>query len=147
MLKLVSHLLEEKEFRIIGISPEATAKEAAEEMTKERVGAVLVWRDGALKGILTERDIMNKVVATGQDASGVMVHTIMTRDVVVIEPNRTIREAMQIVTEKKLRHLPVVREGQLIGMLSGGDLTRSIVAEDEIYIDTLYEYIRGGYPG
>ena len=67
-------------------------------------------------------------------------------DVVVIDPGRSVRDAMNIVTAKRLRHLPVVRDGHLMGMVSGGDLTRSIVAEEEEVIDTLYEYIRGSYP-
>ncbi len=70
----------------------------------------------------------------------------MTEDVVVIDPSRTVRDAMNIVTSKRLRHLPVVRDGHLMGMVSGGDLTRSIVAQEEEVIDTLYEYIRGAYP-
>ena len=116
-------------------------------MRDAKIGALLVMRGDKLHGSLTERDILNKIVAEGLDASKIKVHEIMTSDVVVIGPNRTVREAMKIVTEKRLRHLPVVKDGHLVGVLSGGDLTRSIVAEEEDVIDTLYDYINGAYPG
>ncbi len=115
-------------------------------MKQKKIGALLVMRGDDLLGIFTERDILTKVVAEGLDTSDVKVQSIMSKEVVVIDPCRTVREAMQIVTERKLRHLPVVKNGKLIGMLSAGDLTRSIVAETEGVIGTLYEYIQGSYP-
>tara|TARA_R110002096_G_scaffold427900_3_gene638955 strand:+ start:2148 stop:2591 length:444 start_codon:yes stop_codon:yes gene_type:complete len=145
--KILSELLKAKDSRIIDVTPDTKVEEAAKKMTEARVGALLVRCDGKLLGILTERDVLNKVVAQGQRPDEVEVHTIMTKDVIVIDPGRTVREAMQIVTEKKLRHLPVMKGDKLIGMVSGGDLTRSIVAEEEGFIDTLYDYIRGSYPG
>ena len=115
-------------------------------MRKAKIGALLIMRGDKLLGILTERDILNKVVAEGLNAADIKVQKVMTADVVVIDPGRSVRDAMNIVTAKRLRHLPVVRDGHLMGMVSGGDLTRSIVAEEEEVIDTLYEYIRGSYP-
>lgn len=133
--------------RVVGLPPDVTVKQAALEMRRQRIGALLIMRDeDHLVGILTERDILNKVVAEGRDPEKVKVREVMTKDVVVIDPSRTVRDAMNIVTSKRLRHLPVVRDGHLMGMVSGGDLTRSIVAEEEEVIDTLYEYIRGAYP-
>jgi CBS domain-containing protein len=143
----LTKLLELKGSGVVGLAPEATVKEAANVMREAKIGALLVMRGDRLHGILTERDILNKIVAEGLDASKIKVHEIMTSDVVVIGPNRTVREAMKIVTEKRLRHLPVVKDGHLVGVLSGGDLTRSIVAEEEDVIDTLYDYINGAYPG
>jgi CBS domain-containing protein len=143
----LTKLLELKGSGVVGLAPEATVKEAADVMRDAKIGALLVMRDDRLQGILTERDILNKIVAEGLDASSVKIHEIMTTDVIVIGPNRTVREAMKVVTEKRLRHLPIVQDGHLIGMLSGGDLTRSIVAEEEDVIDTLYDYINGTYPG
>ena len=147
MEKLLSDLLKEKGTRIFCVEPAATAKDAADRMTEQHIGA-LVGVDGAsMVGIVTERDVLNKVVSAGFDPEGTTVYDIMTKDVIVTDPGRTVRQAMQIVTEKRLRHLPVMRDGDLIGMVSGGDLTRAIVAEDEDVIDTLYDYIRsGGYP-
>ncbi len=142
----LTELLDHKGGAVFAISPETSVKAAAIKMKQKKVGALLVMSEGEMLGIFTERDILTKVVAKGLDASKIDVHRIMTRNVVVIEPHRTVREAMQIVTERKLRHLPVVKNGKLIGMLSGGDLTRSVVAEAEGFIDTLYEYIHGSYP-
>jgi CBS domain-containing protein len=143
----LTKLLELKGSGVVGLAPEASVKVAANVMREAKIGALLVMRGDRLHGILTERDILNKIVAEGLDASKIKVHEIMTSDVVVIGPNRTVREAMKIVTEKRLRHLPVVKDGHLVGVLSGGDLTRSIVAEEEDVIDTLYDYINGAYPG
>ncbi len=115
-------------------------------MSQKRIGALLVKRDEELLGILTERDILNKIVAQGLKAKEVTVAEIMVKHVIVIDQCRTVRNAMQVVTEKKLRHLPVVKDGKLVGMLSGGDLTRAVVAAQEGHIDDLYEYINGQYP-
>ena len=115
-------------------------------MRSAKIGALLVMRDDRLVGILTERDILNKVVAENRAPDEVEVHEIMTTEVVVISPGRSVRDAMRIVTRKHLRHLPVVDDGQLVGMVSAGDLTRSIVAEEEDVIESLYMYIRGDYP-
>jgi len=143
----LTELLKHKGDDIFGVPPETNVKTAAKKMDKKSVGALLVMKGDQLLGIFTERDVLNKVVAKGLNPADVEVRSIMTKKVIAIDPHRTVREAMQIVTEKKLRHFPVVKEGRLIGMLSGGDLTRSIVAAEENHIDTLYEYIRGGYPG
>lgn len=142
----LTELLEHKGSDVFAISPDAKVKNAAETMRQKKVGSLLVISDDSLLGIITERDILTKIVADGLDPSEIEVHTIMTKKVIVIDPRRTVRDAMQIVTERKLRHLPVVKDGKLIGVLSGGDLTRSIVAEAEGFIDTLYEYIHGSYP-
>ena len=142
----LTRLLEEKGKEVVSVAPETTVREAARKMRDSKIGALLVMRDERLVGILTERDVLNKVVADYRDPDEVQVREIMTRDVVVIKPGRSVRDAMRIVTQKHLRHLPVVDNDQLIGMVSGGDLTRSIVAEEEGVIESLYEYIRGAYP-
>ena len=143
----MTELLNHKGDHVISIAPETNVEEAAKMMRKERVGSLLVMRGKDMLGILTERDILNKVVAEGRTATDVSAHEIMTKKVVVIDPDRSVRDAMKVVTDKRLRHLPVVKDGHLIGMLSGGDLTRSIVAEEEGIINSLYDYIHGAYPG
>ena len=143
----LSELLREKGSEVYQIEPTATVEDAAKKMAEKRIGALLVLRSEKLVGILTERDVLNQIVAKGACAKDVQVHEIMTTDVVVIGPTRTIRDAMRVVTEKRLRHLPIVKDGRILGMLSGGDLTRSIVAEEEGFINTLYDYINGTYPG
>jgi len=142
----LSELLDFKGAEVFGVSPETSVEEAAKTMSQKKIGALLVRRGDELLGILTERDILNKVVAQGRRAADTTVAAVMVKEVVVIDQHRTVREAMQVVTEKKLRHLPVVKDGQLVGMLSGGDLTRSVVAAQEGHIDNLYDYIKGHYP-
>jgi CBS domain-containing protein len=142
----LTKLLDQKGGEVVGVLPETTVKEAANVMRRAKIGALLIIREDRLLGIVTERDILNKVVAEGLSADNVQVSEIMTKDVVVISPGRSVRDAMRIVTSKHLRHLPVVGDGRLVGVLSAGDLTRSIVAEEEVVIESLYEYIRGSYP-
>ncbi|MEM9281391.1 MAG: CBS domain-containing protein [Verrucomicrobiota bacterium] len=147
MERVLSEILSDKGGRVVCVHPETSVESAAKTMKRERIGAILVIHDDQLSGIMTERDILNRVVAEGKPPGEIKVSEIMTHDVIVIDPGCTVRQAMQIVSEKRLRHLPVLRDGRLEGMLSAGDLTRSIVEEDEDVIDTLHEFIRGGYPG
>jgi CBS domain-containing protein len=142
----ISRLIEDKGNRIVSISPDASVLEAAQKMRDEKIGAIMVMKNDALVGIMSERDIMNRVVAVEKDPAATLVQEVMTTRVSVISPRITVRDAMQIVTEKHLRHMPIVQNGELMGMLSSGDLTRSIVSEEEEYIETLFEYISGSYP-
>lgn len=142
----LTELLDHKGNDVFAVSPDTTVKDAADKMTLKKIGSLLVMHDDELLGIVTERDILTKIVAKGLEPTEVDVQSIMTEEVIVVDPSRTVRDAMEIATKRKLRHLPIVKNGKLIGMLSGGDLTRSIVAESEDVIETLYEYIQGGYP-
>jgi len=149
MEQTLSDIIEEKQGRgrICQIDPEATVEEAAKLMKDERVGALLVMNEEWVIGVLTERDIVYRVLAVGRNSSSTHVHEVMSKNVVVVKPTLTVQDAMQIVTEKRFRHLPVVKSGRLIGVVSSGDLTRRIVAERDGVIDTLYDYIYGTYPG
>jgi len=147
MEQLLSEIIQENKGRICKIDPESTIEEAARLMKEERVGALLVMNEEWVIGVLTERDIVYRVLAVGSDITTTQVHEVMSKDVVVVKPTLTVRDAMQVVSEKRFRHLPVVSHGQLIGVVSSGDLTRRIVAEKEGVIHTLYDYIYGTYPG
>ena len=142
----LKELLRHKGSHVCHVEPEATVEAAACQMFSERVGALLVMYDDEVIGILTERDLLNRVLAQGLDPTNTLVHEVMTTELVVVRPSLTIRDAMQIVTEKRFRHLPVVEDGQLLGMVSSGDLTRWIVSEEEGVIHTLMDYIYGTYP-
>lgn len=142
----LSELIRHKGSHVCHVAPDATVDEAVRQMARERVGALLVMHDEEVVGIFTERDLLNRVVAEGISPCDVRIHEVMTSEVVVIRPGRTVREAMQIVTNKRFRHLPVVKDGHLLGMVSSGDLTRWIVAEEEGVIHTLMDYIYGTYP-
>ena len=139
-------LIHHKGSHVCHVEPEATIEQAARLMLQERVGALLVMHEEEIIGILTERDLLNRVLAKGLPPSETRVHEVMTSEVVVVRQSITVRDAMQIVTEKRFRHLPVVEDGHLLGMLSSGDLTRSIVDEEEGVIHTLMDYIYGTYP-
>ncbi len=143
----LSDIIRENDGRICKVDPEATIEQAAKLMKDERVGALLVMNEEWVIGVLTERDIVYRVLAEGANVSTTQVHDVMSKDVVVVKPSLTVHDAMQVVTEKRFRHLPVVSHGRLIGVVSSGDLTRRIVAEREGVIDTLYDYIYGTYPG
>lgn len=146
----LTDILNEKDGQVYQIAPEASIFEAAQFMKLNRVGALLVMKGGQgdqLIGVLSERDIVTKVVAEGVDSKQAKVHQVMSKDLVVIKPCISIREAMKVVTEKRVRHLPVVSEGKLLGVISNGDLTRRIILEDQGTIGTLYDYIYGSYPG
>lgn len=143
----LAEIIQEKGGRVCYTDPKATIQEAVRLMKKEKIGALLVMEGEAVVGILTERDIVFRVIGEGIAPSAIEVCKVMSKDVCVIKPENTVRDAMQVVTEKRFRHLPVVSEGKLVGMISSGDLTRKIVAEKEGIIDTLYDYIYGTYPG
>ncbi len=144
---MLTQIIKENGNHIYQADPESTITEAAIQMKEKRVGALLVMDGDWITGILSERDILNKVVAEELDPSTVKVHEVMSRNVVVIKPSLSIREAMKVVTEKRVRHLPIISEKKIVGVISSGDLTRRIVAEDEGVITTLYDYIYGTYPG
>jgi len=143
----LTDILKEKDGHIYQIAPETSIAEAAKYMKHKRVGALLVMQGEELIGVLSERDILMKVVAEGVNPEDAKVCKIMSRELVVIKPTLSIREAMSVVTEKRVRHLPVVSEGKLLGVVSNGDLTRRIIMEDQGHITTLYDYIYSSYPG
>ncbi len=143
----LGQIIEEKGNRICRVDPEVSIDDAAKLMKKERVGGLLVMQGEKITGVLTERDIVYRVLAEEMDPAVTKVYEVMTKDVVVIKPSLTVREAMKVVTEKRFRHMPVVSGGQLLGIVSSGDLTRRIAAEDEGVIHSLYDYIYGTYPG
>lgn len=143
----LGQIIEEKGNRICRVDPEVSIDDAAKLMKRERVGGLLVMQGEQITGVLTERDIVYRVLAEEMDPAVTKVHEVMTKDVVVIKPSLTVREAMKVVTEKRFRHMPVVSGGQLLGIVSSGDLTRRIAAEDEGVIHSLYDYIYGTYPG
>ena len=97
--------------------------------------------------MFTERDVLSRVIDTDRDPAQTQVREVMSRDLVVIQPSLDIEDAMQVITQKRCRHLPVVEGDQVIGMISIGDLMRWIVREHESYIENLMDYINGAYPG
>ncbi|HHI68576.1 MAG TPA: CBS domain-containing protein [Planctomycetes bacterium] len=141
-------LLEEKGGRVHQVAPEETVLEAVHLMNERKVGALLVTREGRLEGIFTERDVLCRVVAEGKDPGKTRVKDVMTRQVVVVPPQCTVEEAMEVVTGKRCRHLPVMEGEELLGLISIGDLTRWATRSQKNELESLVRYIRGeDYPG
>jgi CBS domain-containing protein len=137
------HLLEEKEGRILHLSPAATVYEAIRMMGEHNVGALLVMEDGRLVGIVSERDYARKVILKGKKSSETTVREIMTEKVRTVESNRSILECMQLMTENHFRHLPVMEDGKLAGVISIGDVVKAVITDQQETIDMLKNYISG----
>jgi CBS domain-containing protein len=112
-------------------------------MADRHIGALLVIEDGRLEGIVSERDYARKVVLSGRSSSTTAVREIMSSPVVTITPDDTVDDAMRLMTARRIRHLPVVRGGELVGVLSIGDLVKSVIEEQRHTIDDLRSYIQG----
>lgn len=139
----LSVLLKDKGYDIRSISPKQTVFECAVMMTELKIGALVVMENDRLTGIISERDVLRKLVVTGDDPKKVLVEKLMTKDLVTVTATTTVREAMHIVTEKRIRHLPVLEEGKLIGVISIGDLTKWAMQLQELQISSLTKYIHG----
>jgi CBS domain-containing protein len=130
------------------VVPEAKVIAAVRTMNQERIGAVLVCVSGEMVGIFTERDVLCRVVDEGRDPTATKVVEVMTSEVVAVRPTTLVEEAMAVITEKRIRHLPVVdNDGLLRGLVSSGDLTGWASRNQEVHITDLVNYITGRYPG
>ncbi len=142
----VSDVIAYKGGHVHSTNPEASVRQAVHLMNEKKVGALLVIHDDKPVGMFTERDVLVRIVDAGKNPETTNVHEVMSSKLVTIKPTLPIEKAMKIMTEKRCRHIPVMEEGKLLGMVSIGDLTRWIVREHESYIDNLLNYISGGYP-
>jgi CBS domain-containing protein len=143
----IAHILKEKGAKVHHTTPATTVFHAVEKMCAERVGALMVCEEGRPVGIFTERDLMNRVILARRDPATTTIEEVMSHDVVYVEPTTRMEEAMAVMTERRCRHLPVVGEGQVIGIISIGDLVRTVSRNQEFEIRQLTDYICGKYPG
>ena len=141
----VEDILRDKGYVVHFIGPRATVLQAVELMCSRRVGALLVADTKATLGIISERDVLTRVILERRDPADTRVDQVMTHAVACVRPNTNTREAMAVMTERRCRHLPVVTDGAVIGMVSIGDLVRWVSREQEIEIRMLTEYVHGGY--
>ena len=140
-MKSLKQLLSAKGSQVHSIGPDAKVIEALQIMAHKDVGALVVLEGARIAGILSERDYARKVILRGKYSQDVAVREIMTSDVVTVDPSRTIEECMALVTQRRVRHLPVVEDGALVGIVSIGDLVKEVIAEQEQTIKQLESYI------
>jgi len=142
-MKLVQHLLESKGGNIISIKPDASVLDAIVLMAEKGIGSLVVMTDGELRGIVTERDYARKVILKGRASDKTPVADIMTSDVTTVTSAMTANKCMELMTQIRCRHLPVVDDGELVGMISIGDLVQAIIADQQEEIEQLESYISG----
>lgn len=140
-MRTVRQLLASKTPEIHAIDPDAPVIDAIKLMADKRIGAVLVMQGGRLAGILSERDYARKIVLQGRSSADTPVSDIMTGDVVTIGLHDTADHCMQIVTESRIRHLPVVENDTVVGLISIGDLVKAVIEDQQLELDQLQRYI------
>ncbi len=147
-MRTIKELLESKGNNSVQtIAPNDTLLEAVTRMVDLKIGAVLVVEDNIIKGIITERDYLRFIASEGHSAQETPVHQLMTRKVIYVTPDTTLNSVMAIMTKARIRHIPVMSEGRLMGIISIGDLVKQISENQEVHINTLEEYINDNYPG
>jgi len=137
----VRQVLLRKGGAVYAIGPQATVLEALERMAQHYIGALLVMEGEEPVGIFSERDYARKLVLLGRFSRDTRVEEVMTREVVTIRPEADLAEAMRLMTEHRVRHLPVVEEGKVVGVISIGDAVKAIITEREMLIEELPRYI------
>jgi CBS domain-containing protein len=137
----VKQLLDIKGNKILSIAPNDSVYAAIERMSENNVGALLVLENEKLVGILSERDYARKVVLKGKSSKNTLIREIMTPDVLCVSPDTTVDECLALLTESRVRHLPVMDGGKLMGIVSIGDLVKQIISDKDFTIQQLEHYI------
>ncbi|NUS38043.1 MAG: CBS domain-containing protein [Lysobacter sp.] len=140
-MRTVRQLLEAKAPEVFAIGPDAPVLDAVRLMAEKHIGALLVMEAGHLVGILSERDYARKVVLQGRSSRDTPVRDIMTREVVSVRLDDTSDRCMQVVTEHRIRHLPVLDGGAVLGVVSIGDLVKAVIEDQQVELDQLQRYI------
>lgn len=140
-MKTVKQLLEAKRHSLVSVAPDDTVLDALKVMAEKEIGAVIVIQDEHLVGIFSERDYARKVVLQGKTSKDTPVREIMTEKVVCVRPEQTIEDCMGLMTDKRVRHLPVLEHKKVIGVISIGDVVKEMLYEKEFVIQQLESYI------
>ena len=139
----IRQLLDRKGGEVCSIHPDATVFDAVTKMADNDIGALIVMDSDALVGIITERHYARNVILKGRTSPATLVREIMERQVITVRPEQSVEECMALMTDQRVRHLPVVEGGKITGIVSIGDLVKSIIDEQKFVIDQLNHYIRG----
>jgi len=142
-MKLVQHLLDRKGRELISIVQDASVFDAIKLMADRGVGSLLVMDDTDLKGIVTERDYARKVIIKGRSSESTQVREIMSIDLVTATSQQTVNECMTLMTDKRIRHLPIITGDEVVGLISIGDLVQAIISDQQEEIEQLGHYISG----
>jgi CBS domain-containing protein len=143
-MKSVAQILKSKhEQAVQTVTPSTSVLDAVKRLAEKNIGALLVMDDAKIVGIITERDYARKIVLMGRSSKETPVRDIMTSPVMYVRPDQTNEECMALMTDNRVRHLPVVDGGKLIGLVSIGDLVKDIISEQKFIIDQLEHYIKG----
>jgi CBS domain-containing protein len=142
----IARVLRRKGSEVWSVSPDAPVFEAVLRMSQARVGALLVLDRSKIVGIISERDYARKVVLAGRSSNDTLVREIMTRPVITVAPTATVDECMQLMTDHRIRHLPVLDGQRIAGVISTGDLVQWIISAHEVMVEQLSDYISGRYP-
>ena len=142
-MKTVRTILQKKGKDIWYVSPESSVYEALQLMAKKEIGAVLVIKDEIIVGIMSERDYARKVILKGKYSKEIMVKEIMSTKVIYVNTTLSVEECMALMINKRIRHLPVIEDGKLFGIISIGDVVKAVIEDKEFLIDQLVHYITG----
>jgi CBS domain-containing protein len=142
-MKTVRQLLEAKRHKLISIAPDATVYEALQTMSDHDVGALIVMEEARLVGIFSERDYARKIILYGKSSKETLVSEIMTSKVIVVRPTQTVEDCMALMTDKRIRHLPVLEENRVAGVISIGDVVKEMLSDQKFIIEQLESYIMG----
>jgi CBS domain-containing protein len=140
-MKTMGHFLADNNRQLYSVRPDATVREALELMAQKNIGALLVLDGEALAGIFSERDYARKVILRGRASSEALVKDIMTAEVITVESAHTIDHCMQVMTEHRIRHLPIMEKQQVKGLISIGDVVKEMMAHQKATIEQLHSYI------
>jgi CBS domain-containing protein len=147
LIDTVRLVLKQKGQNVWHVSPDGCVYDAIEIMADKHVGALMVVSEGNLVGVVSERDYARKVILQGKSSKQTQVKEIMTSPAIVVTPEQTVEESMRIMTEKHIRHLPVVEDGKILGVVSIGDLVKWMISAQQHTISQLHSYITSQYPG